>query len=63
MCKKGQINLSKVEGIGVNPELETGRQDGDVLQLVFLNLGQLAPERFKAVLQELAAGFRQNFAK
>ncbi|HEV8061860.1 MAG TPA: excinuclease ABC subunit UvrA [Gemmataceae bacterium] len=61
--KKGQINLSKVEGIGVNPELETGRQDGDVLQLVFLNLGQLAPERFKAVLQELASGFRQNFAK
>ena len=61
--KKGQLNLSKVENIGLNPEIETGRQDGDVLQLVFLNQGQLAPERLKTVLQEHAAGFRQNFAK
>jgi excinuclease ABC subunit A len=60
--KKGQLNLSRVEGIGLNPEIETGRQDGDVLQLVFLNQGQLAPDRLKAVLQEHAAGFRQNFA-
>jgi excinuclease ABC subunit A len=61
--KKGQINLARVEGIGQNPEIETGRQDGDVLQLFFLQLGHLNPERFKSVLQELAASFRKNFAK
>jgi excinuclease ABC subunit A len=61
--KKGLINLARVEGIGVNPEIESGRQDGDVLQLVFLQLGHLSPDRLKAVLQEHAAGFRQHYAK
>jgi excinuclease ABC subunit A len=61
--KKGQINLAKVEGIGVNPEIETGRQDGDVLQLVFLQMGHLAPDRLKSVLPEHAKAFREHYAK
>jgi excinuclease ABC subunit A len=61
--KKGQFNLSQVEGIGVAPEINGQREDGDVLRLRFQRDEHLAAARFKQLLAEHLRGFRQAFAK
>ena len=51
--KPGQFNLSRVEGIGQNAELESDRADGsDVLKLHFVRADQIQPAKLKAVLAE-----------
>jgi excinuclease ABC subunit A len=61
--KPGQFNLSRVEWIGVHPEIETNRTDrADVLKLWFVTAGQLKPAELKKFLAEHLAGFRERFA-
>jgi excinuclease ABC subunit A len=58
--KPGQFNLSRVEGIGRDPELDTDRTDGlDVLKLRFATPDQLKPAELKKLLNEHLSGFRQ----
>src|SRR5262249_45207143 len=50
--KKGQFNLSQVEGLGVAPNINGHRGDGDVLQLVFQQAEHLHPAKLTEVLGE-----------
>lgn len=61
--KPGQFNLSRVEGVGVHPEIETDRADrADVLWLRFVTAGQLKSAELRKLLAEHLAGFRERFA-
>ncbi|HET6575324.1 MAG TPA: excinuclease ABC subunit A, partial [Fimbriiglobus sp.] len=61
--KPGQFNLSRVEGIGVHPEIQADRADrADVLKLRFVTAGQLKPAELRKLLAEHLAGFRERFA-
>ncbi|MFO0849143.1 MAG: excinuclease ABC subunit UvrA [Gemmataceae bacterium] len=58
--KPGQFNLSRVDGIGRDPELDTDRTDGTaVLKLRFATPDQLKPAELKTLLTEHLNGFRQ----
>jgi excinuclease ABC subunit A len=60
--RRGQINLSRVEGIGRDPVIEGDRADGsEVLKLRFLSADHLQPQKLKAILGEHLAGFRAAF--
>ena len=61
--KKGQFNLSRVEGLGAAPDLDTKRADGDVLRLVFQQLSAEQALRLRALLAEHLRGFREAFGK
>jgi excinuclease ABC subunit A len=61
--KRGQLNLSRVEGIGAAQEVNGHRTDGDVLRLVFRHEEHVQPARLKEVLAELLRGFREAFGK
>jgi excinuclease ABC subunit A len=61
--KPGQFNLSRVDGIGQNAELETDRADGtDVLKLHFTRADHLHPVKLKALLAEHLKGFKEAIA-
>lgn len=59
--KKGLFNLSRVEGIGIEPNIDTSRKDGDVLELCFRTFEHLQAERLQKLLGEHAAAFREAF--
>jgi excinuclease ABC subunit A len=59
--KKGQLNLSRVEGLGVEPGINGHRADGDVLRLLFQHEEHVHPARLKEVLAEHLRGFREAF--
>src|SRR5262249_25973238 len=62
--KKGQFNLTQVEGLGAAAAIGHQRGDGDVLRLAFVNppdAGQVA--KLKAMLAEHLRGFREAFGK
>lgn len=61
--KPGQFNLARLEGVGVRPHIETGRNDGDLLQLVFLRDEDVPAARLKELLAEHLRGFREEFGK
>jgi excinuclease ABC subunit A len=61
--KKGQFNLARLEGIGINPRLDTHRADADVVWLQFQQLDQVQPGRLKELLREHARAFREWFGK
>jgi excinuclease ABC subunit A len=61
--KKGQFNLTRIDGLGVTPRLDTHRADADVLWLQFQQLDQLQPARLKEILTEHLGGFREAFGK
>ena len=59
--KRGGLNLSQVEGIGVRPEIQDNRSDGDALILTFEQLDQVPAAKLKSVLAEHLRGFRETF--
>ncbi|MBX9583652.1 MAG: excinuclease ABC subunit UvrA [Gemmataceae bacterium] len=60
--RRGQLNLAKVDGIGVGAAIEGDRTDGsEVLKLRFTAADQLHPAKLKAVLADHLAGFRATF--
>jgi excinuclease ABC subunit A len=61
--KKGQLNLSQVETLGVSPTIHHQRADCDLLRLNFQRSDQIHPARFKEVLTEHLEGFRNVFDK
>ena len=61
--KKGQFNLSQLEGLGAPAELNGQRSEGEVLHLTFQRLEQLRPDRLKEILGEHLRGFRVAFGK
>jgi excinuclease ABC subunit A len=61
--KKGQFNLSQLEGLGASASVCGHRDDADVLRLVFRREEQLQPARLKALLAEHLKGFREAFGK
>jgi excinuclease ABC subunit A len=60
--KPGHFNLAQVEGLGARQDLESNRKDGDLLQLVFVQIERLPAARLKEVLKEHLRGFRERFA-
>ena len=61
--KKGQFNLSRLEGIGVAPQISGERENGDTLHLVFQHDDHLPAARLKELLAEHLRGFREAFGK
>jgi hypothetical protein len=61
--KKGQFNLSQVEGIGLGPTIGHTRGDGDVLRLHFQDLSQVQTPKLKELLAEHLRGFREAFGR
>jgi excinuclease ABC subunit A len=59
--KKGQFNLSRIEGLGIAPEIAGERDGADVVRLVFQHEEQLHPARLKELLREHLEGFREAF--
>ena len=55
--KKGQFNLSRVEGVGAAPaSIDANRDDGDVLRLVFQHLEPSQAAKLKELLAEHLRG-------
>jgi excinuclease ABC subunit A len=59
--KRGQFNLSRVEGFGLTPEINGNRTEGDVLRLVFQHAEHVPAARLKEFLGEHLRGFREVF--
>jgi excinuclease ABC subunit A len=60
--RPGQFNLSRLEGIGRDPEVEGDRADGcDVTRLRFVSADHIQPQKLKAVLAEHMKGFKATF--
>jgi excinuclease ABC subunit A len=59
ICKPGQVNLSRVEGLARHAAVEGNRNDGtDVLKLWFVKEEDLQPAKLKAFLAEHLKGSR-----
>jgi excinuclease ABC subunit A len=61
--KKGQFNLSQLDGLGVHPAIDGKRAEADVVRLAFQQIDQVKPGQLKAVLAEHLQGFRELFGK
>jgi excinuclease ABC subunit A len=61
--KKGQFNLSRLEGLGVSPQIGNHRADADLVRLVFQRADHVHPARLKELLAEHLRGFREQFGK
>jgi excinuclease ABC subunit A len=59
--KKGQFNLSQLEGLGHSSALGTSRADADVVQIVFQSLEQASRDRLKSILNQQLRGFQERF--
>jgi excinuclease ABC subunit A len=59
--KKGQLNLARVEGVGA-VEINQNRADGDVFHVRLTDLTAEQAARFRGVLRDQLAGFREVFA-
>jgi excinuclease ABC subunit A len=59
--KKGHLNLSQVETLGVSPTIHHHRADCDLLRLNFQRTEQIHAERLKEVLAEHLKGFTEVF--
>ena len=62
--KKGQFNLSRLEGLGAaSASIDSKREDSDVLKLVFQHLEPSQAAKLKELLAEHLGGFREAFGK
>ncbi len=61
--KKGQFNLSRVEGLGVSPSINGHREDGDLMRLLFQHEDHVNAARLKELLAEHLRGFRETFGR
>ncbi len=62
--KKGQFNLSRLEGLGAaSASIDSKREDADVLKLVFQHLEPSQAAKLKELLAEHLGGFKETFAK
>jgi excinuclease ABC subunit A len=61
--KKGQFNLSQLEGLGVHPQIAGHRAESDVMRLVFQQAEQMPAGRLKEVLAEHLRGFQEMVGK
>ena len=64
MGKKGQFNLSRLEGVGAaTASVDSKRATGDVMRLVFQHLEPSQAAKLKELLGEHLGGFREAFGK
>jgi excinuclease ABC subunit A len=62
--KPGQLNLSRLEGIGKDSALAADRADGgEVMKLLFHRAEEMPRAKLKALLAEHATGFREQFGE
>jgi excinuclease ABC subunit A len=61
--EKGRFNLARLDGIGVNPRVDTHRSDADVVWLHFKQMEQVQAAKFKEFLADHLKGFREWFAR
>jgi excinuclease ABC subunit A len=62
--KKGQFNLSRLEGLGAaSAAIDTKREDADVLKMVFQQLEPSQAAKLKELLKEHLRGFREAFGQ
>jgi excinuclease ABC subunit A len=59
--KKGQFNLSQLEGLGQSATIHTSRADADVVQLVFQRPEHADRKRLTEILAEHLRGFRETY--
>jgi hypothetical protein len=60
--KPGQLNLSRLEGIGQSPTLTADRADGgEAMRLVFQRPEEMPSAKLKEVLRAHLGGFRERF--
>jgi excinuclease ABC subunit A len=57
--KKGQFNLSQLEGLGVQPQIAGHHAESDIIRLVFQQAEQMPAPRLKQVLTDHLTGFRE----
>jgi excinuclease ABC subunit A len=57
--KKGQFNLSQLEGLGRSPTIHTSRADADVVQLAFRSSDDFKRTELKKFLAESLRGFKE----
>jgi excinuclease ABC subunit A len=60
--KKGQFNLSQLEGIGRSAKIYHHREDADIIQFMFQHEEQLQAGKLKELLSAHLRGFRETFA-
>jgi excinuclease ABC subunit A len=61
--KKGQFNLSQIEGFGVKPHVHSNRPNADIVQLLFQNTDHVRAGKLKELLAEHLRGFREVFGQ
>jgi hypothetical protein len=61
--KKGQLNLSQIEGLGQSPTIHQHRADVDLLRLIFQQASDVQATKLKEVLGQHLRGFREVFGK
>jgi excinuclease ABC subunit A len=62
--KPGQLNLSRLEGIGKDSSLAADRADGgEVMRLLFHRAEEMPRPKLKALLVEHVTGFREQFGE
>jgi excinuclease ABC subunit A len=59
--KRGQFNLSRVEALAAEVEIGSEQEGGDVLRLVFTELGPDQARRLRDLLTEHRSGFGETF--
>jgi excinuclease ABC subunit A len=59
--KKGQFNLSQIDGLGISPSIADHRADSDLLRLIFQQSDHFQRDRLKKLLTEHLRGFRELF--
>ncbi len=61
--KKGQFNLSRIDGFGMTPTIGSHRADADLLRLVFQHDEHVHAAKLRDLLAEHLQGFREVYAK
>jgi excinuclease ABC subunit A len=59
--KKGQFNLSQLEGLGREPRISNDREDSDVMRLMFQDIAHMPTAKLQKILKEHLEGFREVF--
>jgi excinuclease ABC subunit A len=57
--KKGQFNLSQLEGLGLQPQISGSRADSDVIRLLFQDAAHLPLSKLQDLLRAHLRGFRE----
>jgi excinuclease ABC subunit A len=61
--QKGQFNLSQLDGLGLQPQINSSHADNDVIRLLFQDAAHMPAAKLQAVLTTHLEGFRGLFGE